>query len=67
LLDVGLEVRADERAEGDTSATDRRIERILARLAERYCDVLTHRFRLNYSVKETAAELGMSESSVKVI
>jgi RNA polymerase sigma-70 factor, ECF subfamily len=67
LLDAGLEVPADEQAPRDTSVADRRVERVLARLPARYRDVLTHRFLLNYSIKETAAALGISEANVKVI
>jgi RNA polymerase sigma-70 factor, ECF subfamily len=67
LLDAGLELPADEQAPMDTSVADRRVERVLARLPARYRDVLTHRFLLNYSIKETAAALGISEANVKVI
>lgn len=67
LLDAGLELPADDRTPADTSATDRRVEHILARLPARYRDVLTYRFLLNYSIKETAAALDISEANVKVI
>jgi RNA polymerase sigma-70 factor (ECF subfamily) len=67
LLDAGLEIPAEERARVDTGATDRRVDRILARLPERYRDVLTYRFLRNYSIKETAVALGISEANVKVI
>jgi RNA polymerase sigma-70 factor (ECF subfamily) len=68
LLDAGLELPADEHVPAmDTSAADQRVERILASLPARYRDVLTYRFLLNYSIKETAAALGISEANVKVI
>jgi DNA-directed RNA polymerase specialized sigma24 family protein len=43
------------------------VKQILARLSERYREVLTYRFLLNYSVAETAAQLGLSEANVKVL
>jgi RNA polymerase sigma-70 factor (ECF subfamily) len=67
LLDAGLELPAEEQARTDTGATDRRVERILAQLPERYREVLTYRFLRNYSIKETAIALGISEANVKVI
>jgi RNA polymerase sigma-70 factor, ECF subfamily len=67
LLDAGLELPAEEQARTDTGTTDRRVERILAQLPERYRDVLTYRFLRNYSIKETAVALGISEANVKVI
>jgi len=67
LLDAGLEVPAQNQARTDTGPTDQRVERILAQLPERYRDVLTYRFLRNYSIKETAAALGISEANVKVI
>ena len=67
LLDAGLELPAEEQARTDTGTTDRRVERILAQLPARYRDVLTYRFLRNYSIKETAVALGISEANVKVI
>jgi RNA polymerase sigma-70 factor (ECF subfamily) len=69
LLDAGLELAAEERtgSVAGAAAADQRVERILARLPERYRGVLTYRFLLNYSIKETAATLGISEANVKVI
>jgi RNA polymerase sigma-70 factor (ECF subfamily) len=67
LLDAGLDLPAEERAPMDTSVTDRRVERVLARLPARYRDVLSYRFLLNYSIKETATALGISAANVKVI
>lgn len=54
-------------AQGAPSASTARVKQILARLPERYREVLTYRFLLNYSVAETAAQLGLSEANVKVL
>jgi len=52
-----------------TPVTDaeERVERILNRLPQRYRDVLTCRFLLNYSVRETAESMHLSEANVKVL
>lgn len=42
-------------------------QRVLASLSERYRDVLTLRFLLNLSLKETAARMNLSEANVKVL
>src|SRR5258707_400713 len=44
-----------------------RAQRILDRLPTRYRDVLTYRFLLNYSVRETAEQMRLSEANVKVL
>lgn len=57
-------------AQGESPAEappDARVEHILQRLPQRYRDVLTYRFLLNYSIKETAAQMGLSEANVKVL
>jgi RNA polymerase sigma-70 factor (ECF subfamily) len=48
-------------------APDEKVMRILAQLPTHYRDVLTCRFLLNMSIKETATHLGMTEANVKVI
>jgi RNA polymerase sigma-70 factor (ECF subfamily) len=40
---------------------------ILSQLPERYRDVLTYRFLLNCSLKETAARMNLTEANVKVL
>ncbi len=40
---------------------------LLEHLPPRYRDVLTYRFLSNYSVRETAAQMGISEANVKVL
>ncbi len=44
-----------------------RAQRILAQLPARYREVLTYRFLLNYSLKETAAQMQLTEANVKVL
>ena len=46
---------------------EERIQRILKNLTERYREVLTCRFLLNLSVRETAVKMGLTESNVKVL
>lgn len=46
---------------------EERAQRVLAQLPERYRDVLTSRFLLNLSLKETAARMNLSEANVKVL
>ncbi|HEX8997715.1 MAG TPA: sigma-70 family RNA polymerase sigma factor [Ktedonobacterales bacterium] len=57
---------AVEQVDGDQSAAAR-AEHILSRLPQRYRDVLTFRFLLNYSLKETAAHMNLTEANVKVL
>ncbi len=52
---------------GDAGDAEERAEHVLARLSERYRDVLTLRFLLNLSLKETAARMNLSEANVKVL
>lgn len=66
LLETGLEVSA-ENSPVDTRPPDDRVQRILAQLPARYRDVLTHRFLLNLSIRETAERMGLSEANVKVL
>ncbi len=65
LLLAGWEVPA--RAELPVTDAEARVERILTRLPQRYRDVLTCRFLLNYSVRETAEKMRLSEANVKVL
>jgi len=51
---------------GDTSV-EARAHRILAQLPARYREVLSYRFLLNYSLKETAAQMNLTEANVKVL
>ncbi|HEY7975285.1 MAG TPA: sigma-70 family RNA polymerase sigma factor [Ktedonobacterales bacterium] len=52
---------------GDPGDAEARAQRVLAGLPERYRDVLTLRFLLNLSLKETAARMNLTEANVKVL
>lgn len=68
LVEAGWEGPAVE--EGSTlssSAAQDRVHDILQALPARYREVLTCRFLLNLSVRETAASMGLTETNVKVM
>lgn len=68
LLEVGWEGPTVE--EGSTlpgSAAEDRVQGILQSLPVRYREILTHRFLLHLSVRETALSMGLTEANVKVI
>jgi len=57
----------DDDAPGGATNVEARAQRILAQLPPRYREVLTYRFLLNYSLKETAAQMQLTEANVKVL
>ena len=68
LLEAGWEGPAAE--EGSTllsNASEDRVQGILQLLPARYREVLTCRFLLNLSVRETAVSMGLTETNVKVM
>jgi RNA polymerase sigma-70 factor (ECF subfamily) len=67
LLDAGWEGPLQVTPAETSSSSGERVQAILVRLPERYRDVLSYRFLLNYSVRETAARMGLSEANVKVL
>jgi RNA polymerase sigma-70 factor, ECF subfamily len=68
LLSTGWERGAEETHETvQSTEPEERVKRILSRLPERYQDVLTCRFLLNYSIHETAIKMGLTEANVKVL
>jgi RNA polymerase sigma-70 factor, ECF subfamily len=67
LLEAGWEVPAEEQGSEVGSRWAERIQRILLALPQSYRDVLTYRFLLRLSFKETAARMSRSEASVKVL
>jgi RNA polymerase sigma-70 factor, ECF subfamily len=67
LLEAGWEGPADQKESPHSLEPERRAQRILARLPERYREVLTYRFLLNYSIRETAEKMELSEANVKVL
>ena len=68
LLAGGWEgpVEIDDALPPDPGAASQ-VESILAHLPSNYADVLRCRFLRNYSIKETAQLLGLSEANVKVL
>jgi RNA polymerase sigma-70 factor (ECF subfamily) len=73
LLDAGWEgpamVEPAENASMDEQRGQpgERVRRILQALPEHYREVLTCRFLLSLSIRETAAHMGLSEANVKVL
>ncbi len=67
LLEAGWEGPAEEELSGASSRPLERVQRILQALPEHYREVLTCRFLLNLSIKETALKMGLSEANVKVL
>jgi RNA polymerase sigma-70 factor (ECF subfamily) len=68
MVEAGWEGPAAE--EGVTLASntaENRVQDILQSLPARYCEVLTYRFLLNLSVRETALSMDLTETNVKVI
>lgn len=67
LLDAGWEGPAEEEPVARSSRPAERVQRILQALPELYREVLTCRFLLNLSIKDTAAKMGLTEANVKVL
>jgi RNA polymerase sigma-70 factor, ECF subfamily len=67
LLDAGWEGPLNEEAVVPNEAPTERVQLILQALPPQYREVLTCRFLLNLSIKETAAHLGLTEANVKVL
>jgi RNA polymerase sigma-70 factor (ECF subfamily) len=68
LVEAGWEGPAAE--EGVTlasSSAEDRVQGILQSLPVRYSEVLTYRFLLDLSIRETALSMGLTEANVKVI
>ena len=68
LVEAGWEGPVTE--EGQTtsnSVAEDRVQEILQSLPARYREVLTYRFLLNLSVRETALSMNLTEANVKVI
>jgi RNA polymerase sigma-70 factor, ECF subfamily len=51
----------------ESSNVEERVQGILNALPERYREVLTCRFLLNLSIRETAEKMGLTEANVKVM
>lgn len=67
LLDAGWEGPVEEEQAILSSAPEERVRRILQALPEHYREVLTCRFLLNLSIRDTAVRMGLTEANVKVL
>ena len=67
LLEAGWEGPAERDPPPRIAAPQDRVARLLEHLPEHYREVLTCRFLLNLSIKETAQRMGLSEANVKVL
>jgi RNA polymerase sigma-70 factor (ECF subfamily) len=66
-LEVGWEVPTEEVIVGANELAAERVCNLLQGLPERYREVLSYRFLLNLSIRETAATMGVSEANVKTL
>ncbi len=66
LAEAGWEGPAEASATSSSTLVDR-IQRILQALPQHYRDVLTCRFLLSLSIRETAFRMGVTEGNVKVL
>jgi RNA polymerase sigma-70 factor, ECF subfamily len=67
LLEAGWEGPAGEEPMAISSRPAECVQRILSALPEHYREILTCRFLLNLSIKDTATRMGLSEANVKVL
>jgi RNA polymerase sigma-70 factor (ECF subfamily) len=67
LLDAGWEGPLEEEAVASSEVPSERVQHILQALPPQYREVLTCRFLLNLSIKETALHMGLTEANVKVL
>ena len=67
LLEAGWDGPAEVAADPRSFQPEARARRLLDQLPERYREVLSYRFLLNYSIRETAEKMQLSESNVKVL
>jgi len=67
LLEVGWEGPTEDVFLGANDRAAEQLQRILQQLPERDREVLTCRFLLKLSVKETAQRMGVSEANVKTL
>ena len=66
LLTAGWEAAIHEEMAQPEQHSEQ-VQYILSRLPARYREVLTYRFLLNYSIRETAERMGLTEANVKVL
>jgi RNA polymerase sigma-70 factor (ECF subfamily) len=67
LLEAGWEGPVDEEAALMKSSATELVQEILQALPEREREVLTSRFLLNLSIRETAIRMGLTEANTKVL
>lgn len=67
LLELGWEGPAEELVLGTNDLASQRVHILLQALPERYREVLSCRFLLNLSIRETAVRMGISEANVKIL
>jgi RNA polymerase sigma-70 factor, ECF subfamily len=67
LLSVGWEAAIQEGGTGPQDHHVEQVQHVLSRLPARYREVLTYRFLLCYTIKETAERMALSEANVKVL
>src|SRR5947207_5513755 len=67
LLDAGWEAPVDEGAALVKSSAAELVQDILQALPERDREILTSRFLLHLSVRETAVRMGLTEANTKVV
>ncbi len=67
MLEQGWEEPSEEPAALPSYLPEERVRLILDRLPPHYREVLTCRFLLNLSIKETAEQMRLSEANVKVL
>jgi RNA polymerase sigma factor (sigma-70 family) len=67
LLESGWEGPVDERPAPTQNSAEEIVQNILQALPERDREVLTARFLLNLSIRETAIRMGLTETNIKVL
>ena len=67
LLEAGWEGPAEDVMLGKNTRAAERVQRILQDIPGRYREVLTCRFLLNLSIRETAERMGVSEANAKTL
>ncbi len=67
LVAAGWEAPAEKGPAALSSEPEDRVRQLLQALPEKYREVLTCRFLLNLSIKDTALRMGLTESHVKVL
>ena len=67
LLEAGWEGPAEAESDMVSSSPVDRVQRILQALPEHYQEVLTCRFLLNLSIRDTANRMCLTEANVKVL